>query len=565
MVAGSDSYVSGHNNVPSLIPQYYPASPEDVSLSYNADHLYPGSPYFVRKSGVYILFFIVNAEQSSQFCVYVNGIEQPLTRSGNNTGSGQLILRCMLKLLENDNVLVRNADSSVGAVTSNLRLGGLLDGNNLTCVIMKIAPYEAQPKCNWDEKCLSRRKKHLFKKLMDKMLVDKELMISGFTTHGTIWNVSSQTVAVESDVVWTNTTNLSNVTWNISSPTNVVINEDGVYKIFFYANVMTAAQVAVTVNNVPVVYTIQGTNKGASYLSIRVLQELRAGDVITIRNHTSATPVTFASNAGGFNSAVSTILTIFKIAPLTKPDMCEVEINKYHKRCYKLFKKYLLNQDCLQIEGSAAYLSATASVIQTVSVNQNFDWTTIAQKHNVKYRQGDTEFTVMVDGVYDIFTDIITDEPQQMCLFINGIPDATTQTGRESGGGRSIMRQFVSLYKGDVVEVRNYTSLLGDVTTSVNPGGILPGQNASILLFRLSPILPCLPAPCVNNNSQPQNSKSADSKSADKSANSKSADSKSKDAKPADSKSKDAKQADSKSKDAKSADSKAQSSKNSKV
>lgn len=527
MVAGSDAYISGHNNVNSVIPQYYPAYINDVNVNYNVDHLYANSSYYVRKSGVYILFFIVNAEQSSQFSVWVNGIDQGLTRTGNNGGSGQLVLRCLLRLKEDDNVLVRNADSSVGAVQSNIKLGGLIDGNNMTCVLVKVAPYNPTPCSDFDEKCLSHRKKCLFKKLMDKMLCDKELMLTGFSTHASFWTTTSQTVDVESDVLWNTSGNVNNVVWDPSNSSNVVINEDGVYKLFFYANVDTAGQFAFTVNNVPQVFTIQGTNKGSTPLSVRVLLNLYKGDVITVRNHTSAGPVSFTQNTGGSEMSVSTILTIFKIAPLCKPDTCPVKISKYHRKCYELFKDYLLKQDCLQIDGSEAYNSDIGNIEQTVLNGNSFDWPLQVINNNFIHKQGTNNFVVTRDGVYDIFTDMITNEPQQIALSINGIPEPTTFSGRNSGGGRCIMRQFVKLYKGDVVKVINYNSLLGSVTTSINPGGNLPGQNIGFMTFRLSPIClptplclptpPCLPAPQntkPNNNTKPSDKvKPADSRS----------------------------------------------------
>ena len=443
MVAGSDSYLSGYNNTPSVIPQYYPVYIENHNLNYNIDHINPNSGYFVRTAGVYIVFFVVNAEQSSQFGIYVNGISQGLNRTGNNSGSGQLILRCLLRLKKDDEIRFRNEVSSAVSVQSNLKLGGLLDGNNLTCVITKVGTYDPVSECHFDEKCLSRRKKHLFRKLMDKMLCDNELMLKGFSTHGTVYTTVQQDVATEADVMW-DTPNFSNITWNVLSPSNIVINEDGVYKVFFYANVGLPSQMCITLNNVPIDYTIQGTNKGASYISIRTLLELRKGDVLTVRNHTSFNgSITLTAHNGGSELDVSSILTIFKIAPLCKPDHCEVHINKYHRKCFELFKKYLLNQECLQIAGSSAYTSNIGSYQQVVPVGEAYDWPIIVLQNNVNHRQGMKQYTINQDGEYDIFVDTITDEPQQMTLFVNGSPNVATISGRDSGGGRSIMRQFV--------------------------------------------------------------------------------------------------------------------------
>jgi len=47
---------------------------------------------------IYIIFFICNVQQSSEFSVFVNGEVVPYTITGNNSGAGQIVLRNMLKL-----------------------------------------------------------------------------------------------------------------------------------------------------------------------------------------------------------------------------------------------------------------------------------------------------------------------------------------------------------------------------------------------------------------------------------------------------------------------------------
>ena len=98
MVTGSTSYLCMNNNELTTIPKNYEVKLNNVSLKKNIDLGYVNVPYYVREEGIYILFFVINSNQASQFSFYVNGLEQPLTRYGNNSGAGQLILRTMLKL-----------------------------------------------------------------------------------------------------------------------------------------------------------------------------------------------------------------------------------------------------------------------------------------------------------------------------------------------------------------------------------------------------------------------------------------------------------------------------------
>jgi hypothetical protein len=80
----------------------------------------------------------------------------------------------------------------------------------------------------------------------------------------------------------------------------------------------------------------------------------------------------------------------------------------------------------------------------------------------------------------------MTAEPSQITLFINGSPDLGTIGGRDSGGSRCLMRQFVKLSKGDILTVRNYESGSSSVHTSVGTGGSEVGCPALFMLFLLS-------------------------------------------------------------------------------
>jgi hypothetical protein len=108
-----------------------------------------------------------------------------------------------------------------------------------------------------------------------------------------------------------------------------------------------------------------------------------------------------------------------------------------------------------------------------------------------------TKYASLVnDGVYDLFADVAFNEPSQLALFINGTPDLTTVAGRDSGASRLLVRQFVTLCKGDVITVNSYTPSAIYLNTSVNAGGHLLGQNAVFMAFKLSPKCePCLPCP----------------------------------------------------------------------
>ena len=495
MVGGSSAYINSINDVGQIVPTNYAVDFNKTLLNYNVEIVYPESPFYVRESGVYILFFIAQTDSSSQFTVFVNGVLRPNTTVGSNSGAGQVISRHMLHLENNDNLVIRNYISTANSVTLNSTHGGLQKGCDTTFLLMKIAPLNP---ANFNPKlleCLSRHKKHLFHKITEHLLMDNQLMLRGFNVHGTFYNTMSQVVATESDVVFNATSNVSELMQ--VSPTQIKVLEDGVYKLFFITNTTTSAQFAMTVNNVPVDSTIQGLNQGAGQISLRALLELRKNDIVTVRNHTSANgSVVISENAGGSQNSLDAILTVFKIAPLSKwvhtPVNCKVE--EHYKCYYEKFRNYLLSKWKLQIAGSPAYLSVSSDITQTLALNDSLHFSNKLINRNIEFIPGSTNVLIRQDGVYDLFADLSADEPTQITVFVNGVADLSTTFGRDSGAARTLLRQFLSLKKGDIVSVRNYSSHANPFHISENAGGNYIGQNVMFMLFMLSP-LPCLPMP----------------------------------------------------------------------
>jgi hypothetical protein len=493
MVGGSNAYLYATNNVLQVVQQTYPMTFNNIALTYNIENPVLNAPFYVRESGVYIAFFVCNTDSSSQFTFFINGIAEPKTCVGSNSGAGQVISRHMIQLKKDDYILVRNYESTAATIKSQLYDGGLLPGNNLTFLLAKIAALPTIQECENKEKPKKKMCK-LFNKLKHKLLQDNELMVKGFDVSGTFYNNIAQSVPLETDINFITQQNVNKLSWNLSNPSQVVIQEDGVYKIFFMANTNTTAQLAICVNGIPINNTIMGTNRGAGQVTLRCLLELKQNDIISVKNHTTASPnggsIEISANAGGKYTSVNTILTIFKIAPLVKAQVKPVDckLEKHFKCNYDMFKKYLLSKQYLQLEGSSSYGSFTTSSVQTLLSNESFYWSSNVQLHNIWHVQGKNEIVIKKSGVYDIFTDVITDEPLQYTLFVNGIPDISTVSGRDSGANRCYMRQFVKLDKGDVLTIKNYEANSGIVHTAINPGGLQVGQNCQLMIFLLRPL-----------------------------------------------------------------------------
>jgi len=509
MVTGASSYISAINNAVAIIPKTLNAPFNSTGLTYNAQHGYVNSPFYVREDGMYVFNFGINSDQASQFTLFINGIEESLTRCGNNSGAGQLILRNLLKLKANDSILVRNSESSQSAIECQLYVGGKNAGNNLSFTVVKVAPYENLEKEHWDEDCLSRKMKHLFKKLMEKMVCDKELMLKNNNVYGSFYTTLSQTVLTEGDVVFDSISVVNGLQWNPtgSNPEQIKVLEDGVFTLGFIGTNSTALQLSYTINGVPIDSTIQGLNRGAAQISVRSLLELKKGDIITVRNHTSNNgSIILSERAGGELSSISALLVMVKVAPLIKADTKECHISKHYKKYYEKYRHYLLNQKCLQIEGATSYMAVSNDVLQELTTDVALDWNNTSFKRNIAHVNGTNTFQISEDGVYEMYSSLSSYEPPQFALFVNGTPNMATLFGRDSGGGRLGLNQLLKLYKGDVLTLNNHQSHSTLLSTSVNAGGNKVGQNCILNLLRLCP-LPKENEEPKYNKPQPKNEK----------------------------------------------------------
>jgi translation initiation factor IF-1 len=493
MVAGSDAYLYATSTFAEQTPATHSMKFDNTVTAYNVDRYGTSSSFYPREDGTYLLFFVCSTDIATQVSLFINGLDQPLTTFGTNSGAGQIVMRQILKLKKDDNLSVRNWES-INSVRSNLYAGGVQPGNPVTVLLAKIGPYSpAQVECKNEHKFmehLCEKKRKLFDKVMKKLICDKELMVKGFNVHGSFGNTQIQNVMTNNDVVYNEIYSSTGVTWDPLNPSQIKVSEDGVYKLFAMFNTNTAAQFTITVNGVPVDSTTQGVNRGAGQVTTRAILELHKDDILTVRNYLSANgDVVISEKAGGKQSCKSALFNLFKLANLVKPVLKPVDchISEHFECYYQLLVEFLLYKNKLQIAGSKSYLSTVSSSSQIVAIGDEFSWSTNAIQYNLKHTQGHKYAVVENTGLYDLFADIITDEPVQISLFVNGIPENSTIFGRDSGSSRCLMRQFVKLNKGDVLTIRNWESNVNPVNSSENAGGYQVGIACVWSLFMLDP------------------------------------------------------------------------------
>ena len=123
---------------------------------------------------------------------------------------------------------------------------------------------------------------------------------------------AAQVVAVESDIIFDTNGALSGFTHTPGSNTIVVINA-GIYDISWSVSGVEPNQFALFVNGAPVAGGVFGSGAGTQQNSGELITALSGGDVLTLRNHSSAAAVSLQTLAGGTQSNVNAAMIIRKL------------------------------------------------------------------------------------------------------------------------------------------------------------------------------------------------------------------------------------------------------------
>lgn len=552
MIGGSSAYGSFFSRNVQVINPAEPVVFETKHVSLNIDHEAGSSSVYVRASGLYQAIFAIETDEPCQFTYYVNDLELKYTTMGRNSGAGQLLIPALLNLNKNDEITIRNYQSSVVPVHTNNNAGGVSGGTDIS-TNTELVLYKMSPKINefdmtpndhtyrdiWDfqdrfintnrfpnhltEKIgriakYARKYKHKFREIKKRMLCDKSLDLEN-VAYGTFCSHKSQVINLNSPVIFERSDYILNMDFTINT-SDVTIKKDGVYMLFFVILTSQAAQFTVYVNGVPDMTSTAGLNAGASNLTLRQTFILRAGDIVNIKNHTSAIgAVTTSTNPGGFQEGDNAILLLNKIAPLPdNRDSCVVwdkekeleccekkydekyaDVPKKWKLLYNAYKYYLLKDKCLLAGGSNAYATGYTARKQSIDVNKPVIFDDFPFTRNIKHLSGTSDFRICEAGLYMLIFTAQTNEPSQFAVAINGVPDPNTPAGVDAGAAQVSIKQLVNLAKGDLLSIVNYTSAIGTVTLSQNAGGYIAGVSAKIIIHKVANLDNCTKPKDVKN------------------------------------------------------------------
>lgn len=494
MAAGSDCYGTFYGNTSQNIPLGSQVNFGLKQTCLNVDHTEGDPTVYVRKSGYFLAMFTITTNEPSQFTFFVNAHPITYTTTGINVGAGQLVLRSILRLCENDVVTVVNYNSYIGPVNISSVVGGPVLSSSVELLLEKIAPYDECIDCDVH---ISRRLRHKFCDLAKQMTCDPCLQIEGSDAYGSFYRTTELDIPLETPVLFDLNTSVYNT--QISAAKDVItVCKDGVYFILSLLSTVQFAQFTIFVNGVAELSTVTGTNRGAGVLVMRHLLALKKGDTVSLINHISANgTIQILPNAGSLIPGVAAEFLLTKIAPYPYTKPCKPKCGPCKpKPCvsdemYRKFRHYLLTECKYNVRGSDAYLDILSQYKQPVSLDQSVAFQILNYKRDMLFRQGSMTTCVGESGVYMAIFDATINEPGQFSIFINGATTQSLISGVESGAGQIFIRQLVELKKGDVVEVKNHQSAIGTVTLTSTSGGYEPASTCEFILYKIANI-PCV-------------------------------------------------------------------------
>lgn len=137
---------------------------------------------------------------------------------------------------------------------------------------------------------------------------------SGLSQYGYVYNLGAEVVPVEADIAFDTNGVLTPGITHPPGAAGITFVDPGTYKITFSVSGVEPNQMALFVNSALVSGTVYGSGAGTQQNIGQAILTIAAGDILTVRNHTSAAAVTLQTLAGGTQSNVNASVTIEKLA-----------------------------------------------------------------------------------------------------------------------------------------------------------------------------------------------------------------------------------------------------------
>jgi hypothetical protein len=128
-----------------------------------------------------------------------------------------------------------------------------------------------------------------------------------------IYNTTPESIAIEADIPFSSTGLTTAGITHAPGSADIQITVAGDYKVTFSVSGTEPNQMAIYLNGNPVTGTIYGSGAGTQQNTGQAIFAVAAGDLLTIRNHSSAAAVGLASVIGGTQANANASVTIEKL------------------------------------------------------------------------------------------------------------------------------------------------------------------------------------------------------------------------------------------------------------
>jgi hypothetical protein len=137
---------------------------------------------------------------------------------------------------------------------------------------------------------------------------------NGLAEFSYIYNLSAEVVPLEGAVTFDTNGVLTAGITHIPGLAGVTFVNPGFYAVWFTASGVEPNQMGLFLNGVAVPGTVHGSGAGTQPSSGQAILMIDAGDVLTMRNHSSAAAVTLQTLAGGTQPNTNASILIVKLA-----------------------------------------------------------------------------------------------------------------------------------------------------------------------------------------------------------------------------------------------------------
>ncbi|MDB5059500.1 MAG: hypothetical protein JWO59_2972 [Chloroflexi bacterium] len=136
----------------------------------------------------------------------------------------------------------------------------------------------------------------------------------GLAQYSYIYNLSAQVVAIEADVLFdTNGITTPGIT-HAPGSSQILVTTAGDYKVSYSVSGVEPNQFTLFLNGAPIAGATYGSGSGTQQNNGQAIITFAAGDVLSLRNHSSAAAVTIQTLAGGTQINVNASVIIEKLS-----------------------------------------------------------------------------------------------------------------------------------------------------------------------------------------------------------------------------------------------------------